>query len=286
MALLWGGSWPAGRTLAHSIEPLAGSAWRFTFATLLLLGWMLWRLRAWPRLSGRQWRVLALGGLVGVAGYGLFYMYAMQRVEASRAAVVVTTNPVFVTLFAAWLFGEKFNARIALGLAFAVVGAATVLTRGAPWQILTGSVGLGEWLLIGCIATWAAYTLIGRGLYGDMDAIAATALSALVGTALLWGVALAIEGPAVAVSSLTQLSVPGWVSMIFLVVGSTVLAYGWYFAGVAALGAGTAASYVSLVPVFGVLSSALVLGESLDGSLVAGGLMALAGVVIANRARR
>jgi drug/metabolite transporter (DMT)-like permease len=286
MALLWGASWPAGRLFAQAMPPLSGSAWRFTLAALLLVAWMQWQHRQWPRLTQRQWLGLAWAGAIGVAGYAVFFMMALQRVEASRAAAVVTTNPVFTTLLAAWLFNEKFNARIALGMVCALAGAATVLTHGAPWTLFTGGVGLGEWLLLGCIATWVGYTLIARGLLGGIDSLSATAITSVFGTALLWTVALAVEGAPVAADSLAALSVIGWVSMVFLAVGSTVLAYAWYFRGVAVLGAGTAASYISLVPVFGVASSLLVLGESLDASLLIGGALAVSGVVLTNRARR
>jgi drug/metabolite transporter (DMT)-like permease len=286
MALLWGASWPAGRTLALAMPPLSGAAWRFTLAAVLLAAWAMWRQREWPQLTRKQWLGLALAGAIGVAGYAVFFMAALQRVEASRAAVVVTTNPVFTTLLAAWLFKEKFNARIALGMLCALVGAATVLTHGAPWMVFTSGVGVGEWLLVGCITTWVGYTLIARALLGGIDSLAATAISSVFGTALLWAVALAVDGTAVMTNSITSLSAAGWLSMVFLAVGSTVLAYAWYFRGVAELGAGTAASYISLVPVFGVASSVLVLGESLDASLLVGGALALAGVVLTNRARQ
>lgn len=285
MALMWGASWPAGRVLALAMPPLSGSAWRFTVAAVLLLAWMAWRQRAWPRLTRRQWWGLAAGGTFGVAGYAVFFMLALQRVEASRAAVVVTTNPVFTTLLAAWLFKETLNARILLGLACAVAGAATVLTHGAPWKLFTGEVALGEWLLLGCIATWVAYTLISRRLLAGIDVLTATAVSAALGTLLLWAVAIAFDGTSVAWHSIEALDTAGWAALLFLAIGSTVLAYAWYFSGVAALGAGTAASYISLVPLFGVASSALVLGERVDASLALGGALAILGVVINNRAR-
>lgn len=284
MALLWGASWPAGRTLALAMPPLAGSAWRISLAAVLMVAWML-ASRGWPSLSRRQWTGLAIGGAVGVAAYAVFFMLALQRVEASRAAIVVTTNPVFVTLLAAWLFGEKFNARIGFGLVLAVVGAATVLTHGEPWKLLVGQVGAGEWLLLGCIASWVGYTLIGRALLGGIDSLVATAVSVAFGTVLLWVATLAIEGPQLAVHSLAALTGSGWLSLVFLAVGATVLAYAWFFKGVSVLGAGTAASYISLVPIFGVASSALVLGESLGASLLVGGALAIAGVVVTNRAR-
>jgi drug/metabolite transporter (DMT)-like permease len=209
-------------------------------------------------------------------------MAALQQVEAGRAAVVVTTNPVFTTVLAAWLFKERFNARIAAGLLLAVVGAATVLTRGAPWQLFSGAVGVGEWLLIGCIATWTGYALMGKRLMAGIDSLTATTL---FGCALLWLAAVVFEGPMQAATALGRLTPGGWWSMVFLALCSTVLAYAWFYRGIEVLGAGVASSYISLVPVFGVASAVLLLGERLDSSLLVGGALAMAGVVWANRAR-
>lgn len=286
MALMWGASWPAGRVLALAMPPLAGSAWRFSIAIVLLLAWLRWRHGRWPSLSRRQWAGLALAGAVGVFGYSAFFMLALQRVEASRAAVVVTTNPVLTTLLAAWLFKERFNALVGAGLALAVAGAVTVLTRGEPSRLLQGGVGAGEWLLLGCVASWSAYSLMGKRLMAGIDPLTAATVSAAIGGVLLWAAALAFEGPAAVRGSIASLDAAGWAALLFLAVGATVLSYAWFYRGIAVLGAGAATSYISLVPVFGVASSVLLLGEPVDASLALGGVLALAGVVIANGARR
>ena len=286
MALLWGASWPAGRTLALAMPPLAGSAWRFSIAVVLLLAWLRWHLGGWPQLSRRQWLGLLAAGAVGVFGYSAFFMLALKDVEASRAAVVVTTNPVFTTLLAAWWFKERFNARIGLGLALAVVGAATVMTHGAPWKVLAGDIGPGEWLLLGCVATWSAYALMGKRLMVGIDSLTATAVTATIGCLLLWVAAFVFEGAEAVRGAVIGLSPAAWASLVFLAVGSTVLAYAWFYRGIEVLGAGVASSYISLVPVFGVASSVLLLGERLDASLLVGGALAIMGVVVANRARQ
>jgi drug/metabolite transporter (DMT)-like permease len=192
---------------------------------------------------------------------------------------------VFTTLIAAWWFKEKLNAAIVAGMALAALGASTVLTRGEPWRLLAGAIGLGEALLLGCVACWVGYTLMGRRLLVGIDALTTTSVTAAAGTVLLLVACLAVEGPAQLATPL-KASATVWVAMAFLALGATVLAYAWYFDGVAALGAGGAAAYISLVPVFGVASSALVLGEALDGSLLLGGGLAVAGMVLMNRARR
>ncbi len=288
MAALWGASWPAGRVLAQALPPLAGGAWRFALALVLFALWWALARRGWAplaALSRRQWLGLAAAGGVGVFGYTAFFMWGLQHVPASRAALIVTVNPVFTTLIAAWLFGERLNARIAAGMALAALGATTVLTQGEPWRLFGGALGLGEWLLLGCVACWVGYTLMGRRLLAGIDTLTTTTVTATAGTLLLFAASLAVEGP-------RQLAAPLaagpwiWAAMLFLAAGATVLAYAWYFDGVAALGAGGAAAYISLVPVFGVASSALVLGEPLQASLLVGGALAVAGMVVMNRARR
>jgi drug/metabolite transporter (DMT)-like permease len=77
-----------------------------------------------------------------------------------------------------------------------------------------------------------------------------------------------------------------WVAMAFLAAGATVLAYAWYFEGVSALGAGAASAYITLVPIFGVLFAALLLGERIDTYMALGGCLAVGGLGVMNLARR
>lgn len=290
MAALWGASWPAGRVLAQALPPLTGGAWRFAVAMLLFALW--WRLAGrglapLQALSRRQVLGLAAAGAVGVFGYTAFFMLGLQQVPASRAALIVTVNPVVATLIAAWLFREKLDARIGIGMALAVLGASIVLTQGEPWRLFAGAlgVGVGELMLLGCVACWVAYTLMGRRLLAGIDTLTTISTTAASGTLMLFAAALLVEGPAQMATPLAA-SPLVWAAMLFMAAGATVLAYAWYFDGVAALGAGGAAAYISLVPVFGVATSTLLLGEALEPSLLLGGLLAVAGMAVMNQARR
>jgi drug/metabolite transporter (DMT)-like permease len=286
MAVLWGASWPTGKIVAQALPALSASAWRFALALLLLLGWLLASggASALKRLSRRQWLGLAIGGAVGVFGYASFFLLGLQHVPAGRAALVVTTNPVLTVLLAAWLFGERLNRAIAVGMALAVLGATVVLSHGEPWTLFSGGLGVGELLLLGCVACWSGYTLLGKKLLGGINALATTTVTAGFGLVLLLVSALVFEGGASLASPL-QASLGVWAALIFLAAGATVLAYAWYFEGVKALGAGAASAYISLVPVFGVLFATLGLGEAVDASLLLGGALVVAGMVVMNRAR-
>jgi drug/metabolite transporter (DMT)-like permease len=189
-------------------------------------------------------------------------------------------------VLAAWLFKERFNAGVALGLALAVSGAVIVLSKGNLAGLVSGGFGIGEWLLLGCIASWTSYTLIGRALMTGIDSLAATTVSMIVGTVLLWAVALTVEGPASMVQTARTLTPLVWWVLVLMSLGATVLAYAWFNRGIAVLGAGTAVGYINLVPIFGVGLSALTLGERVDASLAIGSLLTVAGLVVSQRARR
>jgi drug/metabolite transporter (DMT)-like permease len=280
---LWGASWPAGKLLGQALPPLTAAAMRFAIACIALVAWCIARHGKLPALNFKQSLGMLAGGVFGVYGYAVFFMLGLQMVPASRASLIVTINPVFTTLAAACLFKERFSWPIAVGMGAAVLGAVVVLTRGAPWLLFNGALGVGEWLLLGCVMCWVVYSLIGRALLAGIDALVATTYTALIGLALLVPTALVIDGsaPWQAVPSAETLVV-----LCFIALGATVLAYAWYFDGIAKLGAGTAASYISLVPVFGVASSTLWLREPIDASLLVGGALAIAGVVWMNQARK
>ena len=287
MAVIWGASWPWGRVVAQSMPPLTGAALRFLLAGIALLVWLLSAQGTAPlrRLSGAQWLGLSAAAASGICAYAVFFMYGLQSVAAGRASVVVALNPVLTLLLAAWLFRERLNLGIVLGMLLAVSGALTAITQGHPLQLLNGGMGRGELLLLGCVVSWSAYTLLGRKVLKGIDALTATTVAAVLGSLMLLLAAAWIEGVAGWQQVFTA-PLKAWVSIAALAFGATTLSYSWYFRGVQHLGVGVAAAYIVLVPIFGILSSALMLGEPLHASLAWGGLLAAGGMMWMNLARR
>jgi drug/metabolite transporter (DMT)-like permease len=76
-----------------------------------------------------------------------------------------------------------------------------------------------------------------------------------------------------------------WLGIAFLGAGGTALAFVWYAQGLRTLGAARTSVFNNLVPVFGVVFGALLLGEQILPSMVIGGLVALAGVSLTNWTR-
>ena len=287
MVLLWGASWPAGRMVAQHMPPLAASGLRFVLAALVLLPWMymaggMGQLKTW---SARRWLGMAAAAVTGVFGDASFFLSGLQHLPASKAALVITLNPVVTLLLAAWIFKERLNRTIGLGMLVAAIGAALVISHGNPLRLLSSGVGVGELMILGCVVCWVSYTLIGRAILTGVDALSTTAVTSTMGAIMLLLASLVVEGPQ-GMASVANAGGTAWGALLFLAWGSTALAYAWYFDGVKALGAGAASGYITLVPVIGVICSALWLGEQVDASMLVGGALAVAGTAVMNWGRR
>src|SRR5688572_28779994 len=175
MGVFWSGVFPAISILLQSMGLFTSVFLRFACAALLLLLLLWLRERRLPRLSPRE-LVLVVGlGLLGISVYNTLFTAGLALVEASRAALIVPTNPAFTALFAALLLKERLGRTRALGVALCVLGALWVLARGDPRSFARLEFGVGELILVLCIFIWSAYTLLGRVPLSTLSPLALTA---------------------------------------------------------------------------------------------------------------
>ncbi len=272
---MWGGTWIAGRIIAQELSaPLAAPAIRFLLAGLVLAGVALLGEGHIPRpQNGREWGVVTGLAITGIFLYALCFFYGLKHISAGRGALVVALTPVVVAL-AAWFLGQERMTPVKLaGVAIAMLGCLTVIGKGNPLALLHGAVGIGEWLILGCVLCWTAYTFIGRRATKTLSPLAATLWASLIGS-LLIGITALLQGG----SDLMAWSWQVWASVVFLAVGGTALAFTWFADGVKRLGAARASVFVNLVPVFAVLQAAVLLDERLALPVLGGGLLVIAGV--------
>lgn len=282
VAFLWGGTFIAGRTLAHEMPAVVAAAMRFALAAVLLL-LLAWRMEGGlPRLSRSQMLATAALGLTGIFLYNLCFFGALGKIPAGRAALFVALNPIVTALAAAVILRERLTSRKWAGIALAFVGAAIVITRGdmaGALHDISQSLGVGELFMLGGVFSWAAYTLIGRRALTNLSPIAATTYAAM------WGLLFLSIGAAGQIGDVdwSALPVTAYASVVYLGAFGTVIGFVWYYEGVKAIGPSRASVFNNLVPVFGVLLAALLLGEPVLVSMVVGGALVVAGVTLTNR---
>jgi len=281
VAAIWGGTFVAGRIATAQMPASTAALWRYVLACAVLVVAAFVLERGLPRLSPRQWLGVALLGATGVAAYNLCFMWGLKTVPAGRAALIVALNPAATLAGAALFFGERLTRRNVAGILIALVGAAVVIGRGDPTALLRGGLGVGELTILGCVASWSAFTLVAKRLMAGLTPLAITVYASLLGTLLLAAATL-VEGAAL----VPQATPSAWAALAFLGAFGTAVAFVWYNDGVRRLGAARAPVFINLVPVFAVVLAALLLGERVDASMVAGGALVLAGVYTLNAPRR
>jgi drug/metabolite transporter (DMT)-like permease len=277
---IWGGTFIAGRILALAVPAAVGSLLRFIVAVLALLAAAWWLEGGLPRLTRRQLIGTLLLGATGIFAYNLFFLGALARLPASRTSLIIALNPIVTIAAASLLLGERMNARRWLGVAVALAGVWIVVSRGDVLGSVGGAVGRGELLMFGGVCSWAAYTLIGRRVLAGLTPLAATTWASLWGVALL---ALA-AAPDLGNLRVDDLTLPVVLSVLYLGVLGTAVGFVWYYQAVQRLGAARTVIFNNLVPVFGATFGVLLLGEPLLPSMLLGGAIAVAGVMLVTKA--
>ncbi len=280
MALLWGGTFIAGRTVAQEVAPLLAAFYRFLIAGGAL--WLTVRIvqGRLPRLTVRQWLGVNLLGLTGVFAYNYFFLSGLKTVPASRAALIIASNPTITALVAWLLFREPMPPSRALGIGLALGGAVLIIGQGHWRALFSGGFATGELMIFGCVLMWVSYTFIGRWVLTTLSPLVTTTYACLSGCLMLLFGALG-EG---LLTTPPTFSLASWGSIVFLGLGGTALAFTWYYDGVSRIGPARAAVFINLVPVFAVLLSILLLGERPTLYELAGGMLVVTGVVLTQQA--
>lgn len=291
-AVFWGGTFVAGRIVSREAGPFSASFLRFTLASVFLLGFLLKSIRRESTLRETARReslsdaktlfLLLLLGLTGVFAYNVFFFSGLKTITASRASLIVAANPAFIALFSALLFNEKLGFTRAAGIFISIAGAAVVISEGSLSAVLQGRLGVGELYILGCVASWVSYSLLGKKALRNVSPLTSVTCACVIGTLCLMAPALN-EG---ILSQIAAYSISVWLGIFFIGFFGTALGFIWYYEGILAIGASRAGIFINIVPVSSVLMAFFLLNESIDTSVLLGAGLVITGVYITNRESR
>lgn len=264
---IWGGAFPMLRVAAPAFGPVALIGVRVAVASVVLLA----LLRARGRLLERAGPLFVLAMLNTAIPFTLF-AFATLGVSAGTASLLNATTPMFGAMLAFFWLGERLSAWQVLGIALGFGGIATIV-----WNEIGSHAGTS--------GTAVAAGLVGAALYGAAASYARRHLDGVepmvVATGCVCGAALVMVPAALFAWPDAPPGALAWGSAIGLGLVCTALAYVLYFRLLPRIGAARAVTVTFLIPVFGVAWGALLLGEPLTLSLLAGSAVVLAGTALA-----
>jgi len=282
VTMMWGGTFVTGRFLAGSLSPLFAASLRFLLASVALLGFVGVARIPLARPTPRQWLQLTLLGFFGIFFYNLCFFYGLQYINASRASLIVALNPAVIGLASWLLFKERLGRVKVAGIALCIGGASLVIVSRNPQLLaVTPNAWIGDLLILGCVAGWGIYSLCSRELNQALGPLQTVTFSVLIGCVML--LVLATLRGEMSAAALLNLDTPQWLSLIYLGVFGSALAYIGYYDGIRKIGATRSGVFIALNPLTAVLLGALLLGEQLTLTLCLGGALVLAGIYLCNK---
>jgi len=252
LCLGWGVTWPMMKIALDEIPPFSMrvSSLMLGVITLASLSLLQGRSLRIPRL--RTLAHLCAASLFNIVAFSVLIPFAQITAATSRVAIVVYTMPIWATLMALPILGERLNTARALGLALCIAGMSVLIYPLATLGIPTGIL-----LAAGAAMSWAAGTIYLKWAKIDGDPMVAAWWQVVIGVIVLAAFLLIVEGSL----HLAQAHWGAILALIFAgVIGSGISNFLW-FDIVRRLPATVAALGILSSPVIGVVCSMLILGE-------------------------
>ncbi|MDK9556122.1 DMT family transporter [Marinobacter sp. M216] len=281
--LFWAGNAVVARGTVDDIPPLSMSFWRWVIALVILLPFGLpgvWRHR--QIIRQRLGSMLALATF-SVGAFNSLLYFAATSTTATNIALINATIPIFVALMSWILLGDRTRPLQALGIALAVLGILTVVAQG-DIAVLTGlRAQPGDLIMVAAVFSWGLFSVLLRRQAVPLPALTFLTTQILLGALVILPFYLT---DLVYFSGGFKLSGDTLLPLLYFAIFPGILAYGFWNHGVHAIGPSKAAIFMYLTPVFASVLAGIFLKESLGLFHVVGGLLILAGLVLATRAGR
>jgi drug/metabolite transporter (DMT)-like permease len=274
-SLGWGFNWPVTKYLLSELPPLTMRGGTGVIGAALLASLAVMRGQS-LKVPRALWPRLMLAAVLNVMGWMVLMGLALLWLPASEAALIAYTMPVWASLLAWPILGERPTVLRTIALVMAFAGLAAIMGAngiGASAAKLPGII----MALAGSIG-FALGTVLAKKLPLQLPPI----------TAAAWQIGLgcfpvAIAGLLIETSHWDAVSELGWWLLGYSTVVQFCIAYVAWFAALARLPASVAAIGTMAVPVIGVVAAAVALHEPLGPGQIAALLFTLAGVVLATR---
>lgn len=282
VSVIWGGTFVAGRFLSHDVAPLLAATVRFFLASIALLLFIASSRAPFELPRARQLFVLLCLGFFGIFVYNLCFFYGLRYVSASRASLIVALNPAVMGLASHIVFKEKTTSQRIGGIALCLLGAAMVILNGQGRIVAASSTFWpGDLLIFGCVVSWVIYSVFSKKIAQEIGSLNTVAWSVVFGTLMLICASAGLGQ--LTFTKLLSIRTPAFVSLLYLGIIGSAVAYVWYYDGIKRIGATRAGVFIALNPMTAVLLGAMLLEERLHPATLAGGGIIIVGIYLCNR---
>jgi len=277
--LFYGAGYSAAKyVMPRLIEPLGFILIRVSVAAALF--WLSYLLgdKYRTKIARRDWLILALGGLFGVAINQMLFFLGLEQTTPIHASLVMMTTPLLITVVALIVLREKITAWKIFGLLLGIAGAFLLMSAGKNLSGGGTNTALGDLLVFLNATSYAIYLVIIKPLMTRYRPLVVIRWVFLFGFIYVlpfgWGQFTAIEW--------YRFTTTDYLAVAFTVICVTYLAYLWNIYALGQLNASTAGAYIYLQPFFAGIISVIFMDEQVTTVKIIAALLIFAGVYLVN----
>jgi drug/metabolite transporter (DMT)-like permease len=280
-ALCWAGNAVVGRLAAGHIPPVTLSFLRWSLAFLIILP-LAWKhlVRDWGAIRARLGTMVVLS-VTGIGAFNTLQYWALEHTEALNTLLLQSAGPLFVAVWSLILLGVRLTLAQACGILLSLTGVMVILLRGDLTTLAGIEFNKGDLIFTVALAIFGLYSVLslkrpeihGLSFVGFTFGCGAATLIPLLIVELFY-------------RPVMQIDTTNLLTLFYVAVFPSTLAYLCFNRGVQLIGANRAAPFFHVVPVFGSIMAIVFLGERPQLSHFIGFALVLIGVFVASRKPR
>ncbi|MCB0661130.1 MAG: EamA family transporter [Saprospiraceae bacterium] len=275
VSLIYGANYTIAKEVmgGNYLQPV-GFIWlRVSFAVLVF--WTLHQVWSREKIEWKDLGLLALCGLFGVAVNQSFFFAGLHYTTPINASLIMTTNPILVLLIAAAIGQEKITIPKFIGIVLGMSGAILIITNGRG-IVFTGDQALGNLLVLINATSYGIYLILVKKLMVKYKALTVVKWVFLFGLIYISPIGL----PQLADVDWNSFTTGVWVSIAYVLIFTTVLAYLLNAYALNTLQSTTVSIYIFLQPLFAAMVALSLGKESLTWIKLIAGLLILSGILM------
>lgn len=274
VTFLWGVNVVIIKVLLDYLPPLTMTAFRIFMAGIVVILILIYN-RHLRNLTKREWKYTIMASVLGVVGHQILLTVGLLQTTAGNTAIILALVPLTTSILAIIFLNDHLTKLRFVGISFGLVGVCIVIFNGTEGVL---GINIGDLYIFLSMLVQAMSFIYIKKATATLDSKQMTGIMLIVGSFILFILSLMVEPNGV--SQFSNLNIFIWTIFIISAVFSTAIGHILYNSAIHKIGAGQTAVFNNFVPFFGVISSAIFLGERIVPSQILGFIFIVTGVLL------
>jgi len=285
-SIIWGVAGPVIKHTLQFIPPFTFLFWRFLLASIVLLPFLIWRVKKEKETLKSLLPIIPIGFL-GIPLCLTFVFLGFERTSALDGTILGALAPIFIVLAGVLFLKEKVTKLETLGLVVAIAGSVVMISQPLLEGSLPAQAGafaqknlLGNLLIILSCIVWTAYIIASKKEFKKHSPFVITAVSFLTGLVVIFPFALVENHLQISHYQLPITNYSALGGLLYMVIFSSIIGYFAFEQGLKLIEASEASLFAYLQPIFAAPAAIIWLGEKITFPFLLGAAIIALGVFL------